>query len=214
MDTGIYKIENIVNDKIYVGSGNIKERFYRHRYELRHNKHNNDHLQNAWNKYGENNFEFCVITKIQEDYLTKAEQYWMDKFKSYEREKGYNIIPRADRKEFSKEHKKRLSESHKGRDVTVSTRRKLSNSNIGENHYNFKRSSEDWKKERNERKSTNISYNKEENHSQTNLTKNDVKFIIKNKNNFAQKELAEKYGVARSTISAIQTGRNWQGVEV
>lgn len=59
---GIYIIRNLVNDKIYVGSSvNIKRRFAQHKSTLRHNTHKNKHLQNAWNKYGEENFEFVTI---------------------------------------------------------------------------------------------------------------------------------------------------------
>jgi len=36
------------------------------------------------------------------------------------------------------------------------------------------------------------------------LTKNDKDFIIKNKNNFTQKELAKKFNVSQSTISITQ----------
>lgn len=59
---GIYIIQNLVNGNIYVGSSsNIKRRFSQHKSTLRHNTHKNKHLQNAWNKYGEENFEFVVI---------------------------------------------------------------------------------------------------------------------------------------------------------
>ena len=59
---GIYIIRNLVNDKIYVGSSvNIRRRFSQHKSTLRHNTHKNKHLQNAWNKHGEENFEFIVI---------------------------------------------------------------------------------------------------------------------------------------------------------
>jgi len=59
---GIYIIRNLVNNKIYIGSSvNIKRRFSQHKSTLRHNTHRNKHLQNAWNKYGEINFEFVIL---------------------------------------------------------------------------------------------------------------------------------------------------------
>lgn len=59
---GIYKIVNITNSKVYIGqSNNIKKRWTEHRSALNNNRHVNVHLQNAWNKYGENNFEFVII---------------------------------------------------------------------------------------------------------------------------------------------------------
>lgn len=64
MSSGIYGIRNIVNGKIYVGqTKDFKHRWREHVRELNHNIHHNKHLQNAWNKYGEENFEFFVIEK-------------------------------------------------------------------------------------------------------------------------------------------------------
>ena len=54
--TGIYQIRNIINNKIYIGQSlNIKTRFLQHKQALRKNRHPNQHLQNAWNKYGKSN---------------------------------------------------------------------------------------------------------------------------------------------------------------
>lgn len=62
MKSGIYKIENKVNGKVYIGSSNsIKRRWQKHKALLRHGKHQNSHLQAAWDKYGEDNFSFSVI---------------------------------------------------------------------------------------------------------------------------------------------------------
>ena len=59
---GIYVIKNLINGNIYIGSSvNIKNRFNQHKSTLRHNSHKNKHLQNAWNKYGEESFEFFVV---------------------------------------------------------------------------------------------------------------------------------------------------------
>lgn len=52
--SGIYCIINIKNSKRYIGSSkNIRQRLWTHRACLRHNNHENAHLQAAWNKYGE-----------------------------------------------------------------------------------------------------------------------------------------------------------------
>lgn len=89
---GIYKIENIINGKVYVGqSVNIKQRWAEHRSMLRNNYHENQHLQNAWNKYGEENFIHSIIEECTQEQLNEREKYWMDYYESYKREKGYNI---------------------------------------------------------------------------------------------------------------------------
>lgn len=65
MNCGIYWITNLVNYHRYIGSSrNIKQRFSQHKSALRHNKHRNKHLQNAWNLYGEENFLFQHIDHI------------------------------------------------------------------------------------------------------------------------------------------------------
>ena len=50
----IYKITNQINNKCYIGqTKDYKQRFADHRRKLRKNKHENQHLQCAWNKYKE-----------------------------------------------------------------------------------------------------------------------------------------------------------------
>ena len=62
---GIYIIENLINNKIYVGSSiNLKRRKYFHFNYLRNNKHGNKHLQLSFNKYGEECFNFKIIECI------------------------------------------------------------------------------------------------------------------------------------------------------
>ena len=79
MKSGIYKIENKVNGKVYIGSSNsIKRRWQKHKALLRHGKHQNSHLQAAWDKYGEDNFSFSVIELCPIDQLISREQYFID----------------------------------------------------------------------------------------------------------------------------------------
>lgn len=103
---GIYKITNKLNNKCYIGSSKtLKKRLkYEHKAVLNKNKHWNEHLQLAWNKYGQDSFIFEIIENVSnEDLLIEREQYWMDYYKSYDRKYGYNISPKADRSKQSKE---------------------------------------------------------------------------------------------------------------
>jgi group I intron endonuclease len=79
MTMGIYKIINVVNNKFYVGSAvNFSRRKTRHFSELRTNKHNNKHLQSAWNKYGEPAFIFAIIQNVEnKEELLEAENVWL-----------------------------------------------------------------------------------------------------------------------------------------
>ncbi len=75
----IYKILNLVNDKFYVGSTtNKKVRFREHRKQLRGNRHHCKHLQAAWNKYGEEKFDFRVVEVVPDGVLlAEAEDRWL-----------------------------------------------------------------------------------------------------------------------------------------
>ena len=81
--SGIYKIINKVNGKYYVGSSNdILERgcgrFYHHKWMLKNNRHNNIHLQRAWNESGEKNFRFVIVKEVDDDFLLIEEQKYLD----------------------------------------------------------------------------------------------------------------------------------------
>lgn len=94
--SGIYQIRCVPTGKIYVGSAvNLRERWYRHRRALGRGKHVNCYLQQAWDKYGEENFEFIVLEYVERGGLLAAEQIWMDKSDCTNREKGFNIFDTA-----------------------------------------------------------------------------------------------------------------------
>ena len=89
--SGIYKIENLVNGKIYVGqSVNIKKRWKDHKYYLRHNLHQNRYIQRAWNKQGEENYSFSIIEECDKELLGEKESYYINLFKSNNFKFGYN----------------------------------------------------------------------------------------------------------------------------
>ena len=93
--SGVYCICNIINNKKYIGSSkNIKHRIGDHFSQLRNNIHHNTHLQHAWNKYGKDCFEWIVIerTSSNKNVLFEFEQKWMDYYKSYDTNLGYNIL--------------------------------------------------------------------------------------------------------------------------
>ena len=122
--SGIYLIRCKTTKKVYVGSSiYITKRFYAHKKELRSDKHCNKYLQNAWDKYGENDFEFIWHEKYNDKKtLRDREQYWMDKLKATDRRRGFNLAPTAKyvpdyhhKQKRSEEHRRKLSEAAKKR---------------------------------------------------------------------------------------------------
>lgn len=117
--SGIYKIINKIDGKYYVGSSkniNIGRdcRFKSHLRYLKSNKHKNDYLQYAWNKYKKYSFEFKIveIVDINNQSLLEIEQKYLDIAKN-EREKTYNLCFTANGGELSEYSKVKKSESLK-----------------------------------------------------------------------------------------------------
>lgn len=90
----IYKITNIINQKIYIGlttKEKAKERYYQHRYLARHlSSQDNSILHKAMAKEGLDNFSFEVIEEIDNVKLPEREQYWIIYYNS-KVPNGYNI---------------------------------------------------------------------------------------------------------------------------
>lgn len=107
--SGIYCIINIKNSKKYIGSSkNIRQRLWSHRTELRHNKHENSHLQNAWNKYGEHNFDYYILEKCEESLLLEKEQLYIDTINP-----EYNMNKETQRPPCTKESRIKQSNTRK-----------------------------------------------------------------------------------------------------
>ncbi len=96
MSAGVYSIVNRVNGKRYVGhSKNIRDRLNEHFNALKKSKHGNVILQKAWDKYGADNFTSEVLEYCGLNEMVEREQYWMNFYKSYCKESGYNVAPAA-----------------------------------------------------------------------------------------------------------------------
>ena len=90
--SGIYCIENMINNKKYIGqSKNINDRWYRHRKELNCGVHDNDYLQKSWIKNGEENFKFYILEVCDIEELDEKENYYINLYNTLDRNYGYNL---------------------------------------------------------------------------------------------------------------------------
>lgn len=86
----IYKIENNINHKIYIGQ-TIKfyeERFKQHKVNYTKEYFSQLALYKAFNKYGIENFTFLPIEEVANELLDEREKYWISFYDSYYN--GYN----------------------------------------------------------------------------------------------------------------------------
>lgn len=157
MNSGIYQILNIENQKRYIGSSeNLSKRLANHKRSLSLNKHKNPHLQQAWNKYGEQSFKFEILLLCEPQDLLVNEQMYFDFYPVsglYNiclfagNTKGYKhnevskekISQRSKGNTFgkgcvhTKEHRRKISESLKknGYKISEETKRKISEAKKG-----------------------------------------------------------------------------------
>ena len=93
--SGIYQILCLPTSKSYVGSSvDIHKRWSQHKHQLRNKRHGNTYLQNAWNKYGEDQFVFKIleiVTPVTKENLEAREDFWIDSINSMSTGGGYNL---------------------------------------------------------------------------------------------------------------------------
>ena len=107
--SGVYCIENTKNGKLYIGSSkNMYQRLHIHRCYLNNNSHQNQKLQNSWNKYGEDNFICYSLEQCNFEELTSREQYYINNLKPW-----YNITLLVERNILSLESRKKISNTLK-----------------------------------------------------------------------------------------------------
>jgi group I intron endonuclease len=113
----VYKIVNIVNQHQYIGSTiNFDRRKKRHTRELTNKKHHSRHLQNAWDFYGFDKFEFHILEIVNDiNELTNRETFYLQSLNP-----EYNTM--------------RDIKSHIGLKRSLETRKKMSLAQVGKKH--------------------------------------------------------------------------------
>ena len=141
---GIYKIINNDNGKVYIGqSVDVEYRLCNHFSCLRHNRHDNEHLQRAYN-LNPAAFTWELIQECDVDDLDVLEVYYICKYDSTDRNKGYNrsfggqlahkatdetrakMSKTKKGKKFTEEHCHKIGEANRKRKLSDETKSKIS----------------------------------------------------------------------------------------
>lgn len=97
----IYKITNLINQKIYVGktTTTIEDRWKSHLYDSKKVEVSNRPLYKAFNKYGTDNFKIEELEECTIEELNDKEIYWIEKLGSFKN--GYNATRGGDGKAYA-----------------------------------------------------------------------------------------------------------------
>ncbi|APQ72279.1 GIY-YIG nuclease family protein [Clostridium botulinum] len=216
---GIYKIENIVNGKVYIGqSTNLKSRKIHHKSELRCKRHPNLYLQNAFCKYGEGNFRFEIIEKVDEQNLDEREIYWINYYNSTNEKYGYNLESGGKKYKHHNERSKEIMSiksknairtqewrnkiglAHKGKIISEQTKLKLRKINLGKTHSNETKEKISKRMKGDKNRSAKLT-NKEVRHIKMSMYLDMSKY-----------EILKLFGISNKTFCNIKGLNNWNHV--
>ena len=139
---GIYIITNLTNGKRYIGSAkNLRKRLYDHVWDLDKKIHPNNYLQNSWNKYGKDNFEYGILEYCEEDIRLVRETFYINTLNPEYNLNGVNL---NSVRNHSEETKKKISDKIKESYKNGKLKEKLENS-IMHKYDCYVYSIKDWK---------------------------------------------------------------------
>lgn len=138
---GIYCIINRISGDTYVGqtSQRFVKRYWHHQWKLKDGTHDNKHLQNAWNLYGEEYFSFTALDVVDDEHnylLDGLEEKYIKIYRDMNH--CYNILDGGKGLRgfsLSEEHKRKIGEKNRinmtGKKHSEETKRKMSEARKG-----------------------------------------------------------------------------------
>lgn len=209
--SGIYKISNLINEKIYIGSAiNLYCRWHHHKHYLCKNSHTNKRLQNFVNKYGFEQLVFEVLELCNRNSLLEREQFYIDGLNPF-----FNICRIAGNslgRKHSLETKQNLSAMNKnkptysmlGKKHSEHTKHLISESKRGKPlHHNFIAASIRANTGRKQSKHVRLALSQ----LQRKISDVQVEDIIRKLQlGSKQIDLAREYGVSQTVISRVKNG--------
>ena len=130
----IYKITSKIDNKSYIGqTADFNNRIKNHLASLEKGSHFNQHLQNAYKKYGLSNFVIEVLAQCSKENLDELEVHFIKKHQTTNRKFGYNMMygGQSNRRFFTDEVRKKMSDSSKGRKFSESHKENIRKANVG-----------------------------------------------------------------------------------
>jgi group I intron endonuclease len=135
---GIYRIVNKTNGKSYIGQSiDIETRWKRHLYNSKNERKGKSYaIHHALKLYGIDNFVFEILESgMEPDQLNCREIYYIDLYKSFWEDGGYNLTRGGDSGyEISQETKDKIRKAHLGIPLSQEQKEK-----IGKAHQGMKR---------------------------------------------------------------------------
>lgn len=127
----IYKITNLINNKIYIGKTTLtlEKRLKRHFYLA--SIKTNRRLYDSINHHGKENFIIELIEECEYDLANEREKYYIALYDSMNKEIGYNMTEGGDGGRMPPESIAKMVAKKKGMTVSEETRRKMSISHKG-----------------------------------------------------------------------------------
>jgi len=122
----IYKVTNLINEKVYIGQTILK---FKRRKQIHENCKQGWYFNRAIRKYGKNNFEWGILEHCDsKEELDEMEFHYIKQYNTFGKN-GYNLTYGGDGVigyKHSEENKKKISNSNKGRIISIETRERMS----------------------------------------------------------------------------------------
>ena len=227
---GIYGIKNKVNGKIYIGKTikSFGDRWDCHKASLRGGYNGNKLLQEDWDNFGEENFEFIIIRECSNnENLDDVNQLEIDEIKK-QRDSGiiYNVLEGGDtgRKgcPLSEESKRKIGNKNHinmlGKKASKETKEKMSRSQ--------KKRYSDWSDEERKEygkimsdrmtgiKKPILKEKMKNNKNSSKYTESQVREIrrLKEQENKSYKEISDIVNIPSTTVYFIATYKRWKDI--
>lgn len=206
--SGVYKIINNKNGKIYIGQTvNYRKRKQRHLSSLRRGTHSNLYMQRTWDKHGEGIFSFELLMKCDISELDELECRYIEKYRSLHEDNGYNLVTGGQSyRSFTQEVRQRMSEARKGMKFTAEHRERIGLSQVG------KKISKESIALANKTKKEKGIHLGERNPNATISNKTAEKIIYDLIRNVPVNDICEKYDTTSDTVYNIKYNRSFPNV--